>query len=426
MLDTELASINIALEVFAAIISVSLFACFLVESKSKSTLSKLQLIMFAVNAATLLCDAAGWSCARFEHSHVFLDYATNYAAFLLYYVQVTVYTAFVLKCISVPKRSHRVWLNVTFILGALFVLLMIVSMFNKMYFTVDAGHYVRAKLYWLNYIYPAIVLFGDSVILIKNADNLDRYNVTVLLLYSILPLFAVILQALFYGLSLIYLTTTLSLLLIYLIIHVRRSNQLSEKEVEFSRLRSAVMVSQIQPHFIYNVLTAIRTFVTEDPHKAERAIADFSDFLRANFGSLNSVDMIPFEQELNHTKHYLELEKMRFEERLNVVYDIRTVDFCIPSLTLQPIVENAVRHGITALERGGTVRISSFETDDAFVITVCDDGRGYHPNERKKDGRKHIGIPNVQSRLHVQCRGKLEMSGSQSGTTATITIPKER
>lgn len=349
----KMASVNIALEVFAFIVSALLFVCFSVEDGSKTRQSKLLLAMIAVNALCLMSDAAAWYCTYpSQREGGFIDYALNYSTFFLSYVQVTLYTVFVLGCITSKKRIHRVWFAVNMGLGVLFVGLLVFSAFNNVYFVIDNGRYIRQPLYWIHYVYPIVVLFIDSVIVSRNFTSIGAYNVVTLLMYSVLPLIAAVLQMLFYGLSLIYLALTLALLQMYLVIHVRKSRQLNEKETELSRLTVSVMLSQIQPHFVYNILTAIRTFVTEEPHKAERAIAEFSDFLRGNLDSLNSVDMIPFEQELNHTKHYLELEKMRFEERLTVVYDICAVDFTIPSLTLQPIVENAVRHGITAREQG--------------------------------------------------------------------------
>ena len=116
---------------------------------------------------------------------------------------------------------------------------------------------------------------------------------------------------------------------------------------------------------------------------------------------------------------------MRFEERLNIVYDINTVDFSLPTLTLQPIVENAVRYGVTKKEEGGTVIISTTENDREYIITVSDDGVGFDVNVVKDDGRTHIGIQNVRDRLKRMCNGTLEIESQFNiGTVATITIPK--
>ena len=116
---------------------------------------------------------------------------------------------------------------------------------------------------------------------------------------------------------------------------------------------------------------------------------------------------------------------MRFENRLTIVWELCVTDFLIPPLTLQPIVENAVRHGITEKKDGGTLTIRSEETDGEIRITVTDDGVGFDPAAARTDERPHIGIQNVTSRLQSQCGGTLTIeSGRGRGTTAAIILPK--
>ena len=155
-------------------------------------------------------------------------------------------------------------------------------------------------------------------------------------------------------------------------------------------------------------------------------MGEFANFLRGNMDSLTMDKTISFEQELNHTKHYLALEKLRFQDALNIEYDIKTTLFRLPTLTLQPIVENAVRYGVTKRENGGTVKISTEETDTDFVITVVDDGVGFDIMEKKDDGRTHIGVMNVKNRLYEMCGGTLTVnSATDVGTKVLITIPKK-
>jgi len=109
-----------------------------------------------------------------------------------------------------------------------------------------------------------------------------------------------------------------------------------------------------------------------------------------------------------------------------VVYDIQAKDFKLPVLTLQAIVENAVRHGTGKRERGGTVTISTSETGSEYLVTVSDDGMGFDPDDAVNDGQQHIGIKNVRERLHAQCAGSLEIESRKgSGTTVTMRIPKK-
>ena len=118
---------------------------------------------------------------------------------------------------------------------------------------------------------------------------------------------------------------------------------------------------------------------------------------------------------------------MRYEDRLTIFYNIETTDFMIPALSVQPIVENAVRHGVSKLEEGGTVIISSYEKDDCFEITVEDDGVGFDPEKGSDDkSRSHVGIENVRTRLRDMCGGTMTIDSEIGfGTTVTIRIPKD-
>lgn len=199
------------------------------------------------------------------------------------------------------------------------------------------------------------------------------------------------------------------------------------QKVEMQLLQSkiSIMMSQIQPHFLYNSLTAIRQLCDIDPSKAKRAVTLFSRYLRGNAESLTTACCIPFEKEIEHVKSYLELERMRFEEELQVEYDIQATGFLLPSLSLQPLVENAIRHGVSKKTDGGKVTIRATETREAFIVTVCDDGVGFDPHRLPRNTHMPIGIDNVRNRLQTMCGGKLTVRSTPgAGTSAVITLPK--
>lgn len=190
--------------------------------------------------------------------------------------------------------------------------------------------------------------------------------------------------------------------------------------------RISVMMSQIQPHFIYNSLAVIQELCHGEPEKAETAIGTLAEFLKGNMAISLSDKLVSFEDELKHTQKYLEIEHLRFEDQLRVVYDIRAGGFCIPALTIQPIVENAVRHGVRKKEEGGTVKITAAENENGFEIWVEDDGPGFR-NIKKTDGKGiHLGIENVRERLERMCEGELEIVSEEGkGTRVIIRIKKE-
>lgn len=208
--------------------------------------------------------------------------------------------------------------------------------------------------------------------------------------------------------------------------HLEWEKRISEQEAAMAESKVSIMLSQIQPHFLYNSLTSIYYLCAKDSEAARRAIKDFADYLRGNMDSLKQKTPVPFETELRHVEVYLSLEKMRFDEELQIKYDIQTKDFSIPSLTVQPLVENAVKYGVGKSPDGGTVNISTRENKDCYEVIVTDNGVGYDPDKTQDDGRTHIGIDNVRSRLWGMSHATLDIvSVEGEGTTATIRIPKQ-
>lgn len=177
---------------------------------------------------------------------------------------------------------------------------------------------------------------------------------------------------------------------------------------------------------MYNVLNSIYYLCKHDPLTARDMVDKFSDYLRNNMASLEKKGLIPFREEYQHVQTYLSLEQLRFQKQLRIVESIETMDFRLPPLTLQPLVENAVRHGVTKKKGGGTVTISTRETASAYLVTVHDTGNGFDPAHYADDGKVHIGIRNVRERLERMVGGTLTIESTpETGTTATILIPKK-
>ena len=197
---------------------------------------------------------------------------------------------------------------------------------------------------------------------------------------------------------------------------------------ELYEAKVAVMTSQIRPHFMYNALTSIAMMCTIDPAVAQEATVTFAKYLRENMDSLKQKAPVPFTRELDHLKKYLYIEKLRFADKLNIVYDIQATDFVIPQLSVQPLVENAVKHGVGAKKKGGTVTITSRETDTAYEVVIADDGVGFDTSAPKADdGRSHIGMDNTRTRLKEMCGGYLVIESTVGeGTTAKIVLPKDK
>lgn len=203
-------------------------------------------------------------------------------------------------------------------------------------------------------------------------------------------------------------------------------NDKDQMKVKQNELQTAIMVSQIQPHFIFNSLTAIRALYRTDIKKGEETLVEFSNYLRSNMDSISKNEPILFSKELEHTMSYLNIEKTRFGDDLNVEYIIRYTDFLIPALSLQPIVENAVNHGICKNENGGTIKIVSYKRDKYVYVEVIDNGPGFVYEDVMNDGKKHIAIANVKKRIEDMLGGELIVDSKINvGTKVTFKLKDE-
>lgn len=185
---------------------------------------------------------------------------------------------------------------------------------------------------------------------------------------------------------------------------IRNIQLIATKNVaELQNLRT-----QLNPHFMFNAMNSIRALVDEDPEKAKVGITKLSNLLRSTLIA-GKKDLMPFEDELDIVKNYLDLEKIRFEERLNFCFNIEPALLKIkfPPLLLQTLVENAVKHGISRLSAGGRVSISAKIEEECMVVCVLNSGV-YKPDKRSKSTT--IGIENSKKRLDIMFGAKALMT----------------
>jgi hypothetical protein len=193
---------------------------------------------------------------------------------------------------------------------------------------------------------------------------------------------------------------------------------------ELAESRISTMISQIRPHFIYNTLGSIEQLCKLDPPKAGELVHSFAKYLRGNFGELDNPKPILMSQEMEHVHHYINIENVRFPD-MTFTFEMNSDDFHIPALTVQPIVENAIKHGLMKLPRGGTIRVLAYETDTDYCVSVEDDGVGFEVGALLDD-RSHVGLRNIRERLKVMVRGRLDIESTVGvGTKVLVTIPKE-
>lgn len=421
--------INISIEIFGSLLSLIIIFLLYISKAKGTRLNLLYTRILLCNSLLLISDAIAWA-AKGSPS-LFSFYAVriaNFFVFSLGYVMMSLFTDYLVAYLRTRAEVPAGYTRIMWFLTAVAMILVIVSQFNHMYYRIDESNmYQRQGLFWLSQVWGILGMAITGHLLLRYKKHLARWEFYCLLSYVVLPAIAMLIQIFVYGLALLYIVTTIAILIIYMGIQVVASRQYQEKEMELMESRIAIMLSQIQPHFLYNSLTVIKQLCDIDPAAAKEAVVDFSGYLRGNLDSLTRKSPILFEKELEHVATYLSLEKKRFEDRLTVHYEIEASGFFLPALTIQPLVENAVRHGVLKKDDGGTVTIRSEELENAWRVTVSDDGVGFDPHAGfNEDGDSHIGIENVKNRLTAMCGGTLSVvSSPERGTIATVTIPKE-
>jgi len=307
------------------------------------------------------------------------------------------------------------------------LVLLIVNIFTGIIFYYDDiegykhgwGYFV-----WQGYIAAALTFL--LILLFIRFRRLNSFLKYILGIVVTLPIMAITFDLIFEYANFNNVFIIIAALLIYLQYENYRAMYSIETVLQMEDAQKKLMMDQIQPHFLHNSLTSIIYYIDKDPEVAKESLVNFSKYLRSNLDSVNTKEMISFSEELEHTKMYLSLEKLRFEDKLTIEYDIKESLFMVPALSLQPMVENAVKHGIRKSESGrGTIKISTDSDDKSYIIIVEDNGSGFNTDNLATLDDTHIGVKNVMKRLSIECRGTMEFESEiGKGTVCTIRIPK--
>lgn len=427
--DLEIARMitaNIALDVFSIILTLIPTVYLLSGERCRQPLNRYFLGVAVSNIFMIIGDLSDWLLQRttrpWEKTLLLVGSMLYYiaSAFVLYF-----FACYTTTYMQLKGRAKRMCLLSVSAACAVQIFFSLISPLTGSFFYVTDYGYQRGPLFLISQLVPLYCYLLFIALVIYYRRRLKRREVVFFLLYIFVPLGGEAAQMFARGIAVVNTGVALALQLILVNIQFEHEMALREQERVLDKQHIDIMLSQIQPHFLYNSLGAIYQLCEKDPALARMSIRKFSDFLRGNMESLKAHAPIPFEKELNHVMNFLYLEQQRFGEQLRVVYQIEAKDFFIPPLTLQPLVENAVEHGICHRKGGGTIVIKTEETKEYAVVTIADDGIGMEQARQMPSlgDHAHIGISNVRSRLEEMVNGSLEMQSSSQGTTVTIRIP---
>ena len=422
----QMITANIALDIFSIVLSLIPVTYLLSNRRYKQRLNQYFLGVAVSNVFMIIGDLSDWMIKHptgATEKNTLLVLSSLYyvaSAFVLYF-----FARYITEYLKLTGKARKICLYSVVFVCAAQIFFAIISPFTGSIFYVNDNGYQRGRLFLISQFVPLFcyLLFMTQILVYHK--KLKRREIVFFLLYIFVPLGGGAAQMFTRGIAVVNIGVALALLFILVNIQFGYEMALQQRERELTDQRIELMLSQIQPHFLYNSLGAIYRLCEVDPAKAKQAVKKFSDYLRGNMESLKTREPIPFEKELEHVKNYLYLEQQRFGEKLRVIYQIETDDFLIPPLTLQPLVENAVLHGLFNKREGGTVVIRTEETDECAVVTIEDNGIGMEKAKTMPNlgEHAHIGISNVRSRLEEMAEGSMSIESGDGGTVITMKIP---
>lgn len=413
---------------FTVIVDAIILASILLERK-KQKLEYTFLTVLLMHIITAVGDLFAWTFTEMPGLNALtvtgnvLTYIFNPLACTGFFILV-----FYMLCESEQIRHGipLVLAHVVFVLGVASSLLIVVNIKTGILFTLDSeNNFTWGPLSMLpdNMLLVQLLLMIPILFLCRTKSKWDTAISAALYLGT--PIAAILMENYASTLMLIYPSVTISMLLLEVMRQQNKQRIMMQQELELSDSKVKLLMGQIQPHFIFNSLLAIQELCTEDPKKAEGAVQDFAVYLRSNLDAMGSTRMVPFTKELEHIRHYLSLEQADPNETFQVEYDLAVQDFCVPPLSVQPIVENAVRHGMAMRDSGGVITIATREDARSYSIIVKDNGYGFDSATQEQMERKSVGLDNVRMRLAAQCNGSLEIDSGEIGTIVKIRIPKK-
>ena len=332
-----------------------------------------------------------------------------------------VLTTYLLYLSGESWQRNRLFILSTALWLVYFVLL-VYTQFSTDIYTIDAaGVYHRGPLYPLLLVPPALILALNLFGVWRRREWLTPRQRTALLVYLLVPLVCMVIQMRFYGLLTIAFGTVLAAMVMFVFLLSDQQELFIRQTEENARKEFDIRILQMRPHFIYNAMTSIYYITEENPEKGLKVIRDFTIYLRKVFNSVTRREPIPFEEELEHTRAYLSVEQARFEDKLVVTFDTPHMDFRLPPLTLQPIVENAVKHGMDPEIDRMNIVVRTRKVDGGSVIVVENDGANFTLPADIEEG---VGLSNTRVRVEQMCSGTFKIEPRDGGgAVVTLFLP---
>jgi len=353
---------------------------------------------------------------------VLIDY------FLFWIIPITVFNL-VKNVIAYKIKFDKNFIKIYFLLFAIFgILLFIPFIQNKLFiFNEERCTYKVSELNYYYYLIETILLMIGLILGLIKSKQIGIRDTIVGSIFIFMPIISIYIDE-WWASTIGSLFITFALMFLFGITYQKRYEYVKDieykKQLELSETKTKLLLTQIQPHFLFNTLSTLKYLCETNPKSASNLCDDFSRYLRANIDAASDAGLVIFDKELQNIENYLKIEKARFDERVNYVFDIQERNFVVPVLSIQTIVENSVKKGICKKMEGGTITVSTKCVDNYVEIKISDDGAGFDMKTYMSDGKNHVGLTNTKQRLEL-INGTINVESEvNKGTTVTVLVPK--
>lgn len=407
---------NIALNIFGVFLAIILIICSFFDKTERAASKRWLQAMLISNLIVLICIIVN-DILNGKAEYTAINYVVTTMSFIMGYTIALSFNFYLMEYLK-PKRKKLISV-ISILMYVTASLLIISSCFSDLYFTITDGVYKRGKLYWLSHSFIFIIPLINIINSIIKHKFTDKTYVCVCISYCAITIIALIIQVSIPHLSIIYVATLLAQVIVYMLVYVRMGYENERHKTEFAQQQIALALSQMQPHFIFNSLDTIRYFCDKNSAIASDMVYIFAKYMRFNMDALVQNNPIPFSDDLHHAQRYVAIEKRRFKG-INLFYNIEVCDFSLPPLTIQPIVENAIKNGSSSQDSGTEISISSSTADDNFIVTISSNSIDFQAPAPYSTTANYCDIENIRNRLQTMCGGALDIENTPDGNTSVI------
>lgn len=325
--------------------------------------------------------------------------------------------------LNISDRDFRPYENLMFVIMFVNIAVVITNAFTEVVFKIEYGVFHSNAFGLLTLLMPFIISLICVRLTVVYSENRKHSFIVTGCIF--LPTVPTVLMLPAFSTTILFLSITIATVIMFGEVYLNRGWEIINSKISLAERKIAIGISRIEPDFLEEALDSIAA-IEGTPDDTRIAIVEFKKYLKENIDTITQTKPIHIMNELEHVITYVNLEKLRFKDKLNVKIYIGDRNFYLPAMTLQMITENAIKHGITQREEGGTVTIKAVETEEAHIIIVTDDGVGFNISQPRDQSRSHLGLDNLSTRLRELVDGTFTIESIPGeGTVATVVIPKK-